>query len=152
MRKYSLWLTTVSLFALIAAILTQTRVTSVSPQTPVLSVIRGRNWAYSVPFHVKNAAAIQKLISCESQGVNIIKPDSDGIVSAGILQFHQDGTWQDMERLSGFTGSSIFPSDAILMADWMISHGLGHRWTCWHLTGLDVPGPIERIWEFFHSP
>ena len=124
------------LFAVIQVILFPARVISVSPQTPVLSVIRGSNWAYTVPFEVKHPAIIQKLIQCESQGVNISKPDSDGIVSAGILQFHADGTWQDMERLSGFRGSPLIPSDAIFLADWMIGHGFLRRWSCARVTGL----------------
>jgi hypothetical protein len=144
MRKYSICLTTFSLTVLIAAILTPPRVISVSPQTPVLDVLAGKNWAYTLSFHVHNREALQKLISCESGGKNISKPDSNHRISDGILQFNRDqsnllgsGTWAWMESLSGIKGSPIFPADAIKLADWAISHNLGSNWTCWHLMGLD---------------
>lgn len=78
-----------------------------------------------MPFEVKNTADIEKLIQCESQGVNISRPDSDGIYSDGILQFHrgpldtmQSSTWEDFSKSSGIVGSPIVPADAIKMADW----------------------------------
>jgi hypothetical protein len=113
-------------------------------QSPVKTEILGKNWHYSVPFEVKNVAAIEKLIQCESQGVNVSRPDSDGIGSDGILQFHRgplntlaSSTWESFSKASGITGSPIFPADAIKLTDWAISHGLGPHWTCWHLTHLD---------------
>jgi hypothetical protein len=98
--------------------------------------VEGQTWAYLVPGTVKNLADIEKLIQCESQGVNVSRPDSDGIISDGILQFHRGGTWQEMSRLSGIKGSPINPPDAIRMADFMISHGFLGRWTCAHILGL----------------
>jgi hypothetical protein len=110
------------------------------PQETVLS---GPQWAYTVPFGVENKADIEKLIQCESRGLNVSGPDSDGIISDGILQFHRgptdtltSSTWEDFSRASGISGSPMVPADAIRMADWAISHGLGHRWTCWRLQGL----------------
>jgi hypothetical protein len=107
-------------------------------QTPVLGQISGTNWAYNVGFRVENVAAIEKLIQCESQGVNISRPDSDGIISDGILQFHRSstnapvgsGTWAWMSSLSGIQGSPIDPADAIEMTDWAISHNLIGQWSC----------------------
>jgi hypothetical protein len=119
-----------SLFAITGSIFLPARVISVSPEKPVLAQITGKNWHYDLTFRPEHPEIIQKLIQCESQGVNISRPDSDGIVSDGILQFHEDGTWQDMERLSGFKGSPLIPSDAIFMADWMIGHGFLRRWSC----------------------
>jgi hypothetical protein len=68
--------------------------------------------------------------------VNISHPDSDGIESDGIVQFYGNGTWTDMERLSGLKGSPIVPANAIRMADWTISKGYLGRWTCPHILGL----------------
>jgi len=109
--------------------------------------ISGPRWAYVVPFAVKNKAIIERLIQCESRGMNISGPDSDGIVSDGILQFHRgptdtlaSSTWEDFSQASGITGSPNDPADAIRMTDWAISHGLGPHWTCWRLQKLS-PGP-----------
>ena len=52
---------------------------SVQPETPAQSQILGRRCAYTAPFEVENTPAIEKLIQCESQEVNISRPDSDGI-------------------------------------------------------------------------
>jgi hypothetical protein len=60
------------------------------------TTLRGNSWAYTVTFRVENAASIEKLISCESQGVNITRPDSNGLMSWGILQFNRH---IDMGRL-----------------------------------------------------
>jgi hypothetical protein len=78
----------------------------------------------------KHKDKIAKLISCESGGRNGCWPDSDGINSCGILQFHEDGTWQEMSYKSGIVGTSSDPNDAIRMADWMIDNGYLRRWTC----------------------
>jgi hypothetical protein len=114
---------------------------TVTPQ--VQTFISGPQWAYTVPFAVKNKASIEKLIQCESRGMNISRPDTDGIMSDGILQFHRGptgtlarGTWEDFSRASGITGSPKNPADAIRMTDWAISHGLGPHWTCWQLQKL----------------
>jgi hypothetical protein len=108
--------------------------------------ISGPRWGYSLPFAVKNKATIQKLIQCESGGMNVSRPDSDGIISDGILQFHRGpadtlagGTWEDFSQASGIRGSPKNPADAIRMTDWAISHGLGPHWTCWRSQNLS-PG------------
>jgi hypothetical protein len=110
------------------------------------TVISGRQWSYTVPFAVRNKATIEKLIQCESRGMNISRPDDDGIMSDGILQFHRGptdgiagGTWEDFSRASGIMGSPKNPADAVRMTDWAISHGFGPRWTCWRLQNLS-PG------------
>jgi hypothetical protein len=107
---------------------------------PLETFISGPQWAYTVPFAVKNKATIEKLIQCESRGMNISRPDSDGIMSDGILQFHRgptdtlaSSTWENFSQASGITGSPKDPADAIRMTDWAISHGLGPHWTCWRL-------------------
>ena len=110
------------------------------------TVISGPQWSYAVPFAVKNKTTIEKLIQCESRGMNISRPDDDGIMSDGILQFHRGptdtmagGTWEDFSRASGIIGSPKNPTDAIRMTDWAISHGLGPHWGCWRLQNLS-PG------------
>jgi hypothetical protein len=112
-------------------------------KSPVQTTLEGKNWHYTVPFAVHNVQDIEKLISCESQGVNITRPDSDGRLSIGILQYHlgplnteQSSTWELFSRASGLKGSPAVPADAIRMTDWAISHGLGPHWTCWHIEKL----------------
>jgi hypothetical protein len=119
---------------------------AIIPPIPRETFISGPQWSYTVPFAVKNKATIEKLIQCESRGMNISRPDADGIMSDGILQFHRGptgsmggGTWEDFSRASGITGSPKNPADAIRMTDWAISHGLGPRWACWRLQNLS-PG------------
>jgi hypothetical protein len=114
--------------------------------TPTETVLSGPGWTYAVPFAVSNKADIQTLIACESGGRNISEPDTDGITSDGILQYHRgpadtmsNGTWEDFSRASGIGGSPNDPAEAIRMTDWAISHGLGPRWTCWRQQGLS-PG------------
>jgi hypothetical protein len=118
-----------------------------SPEITSVTVISGPQWSYTVPFEVRNKATIEKLIQCESRGMNISRPDDDGIMSDGILQFHRGpadsmagGTWEDFSRASGITGSPRNPADAIRMTDWAIAHGFGPRWACWRLQNLS-PGP-----------
>lgn len=113
------------------------------PKNPVQTTLVGKNWAYTVPFAVQNPVKLEKLIQCESHGVNVSRVDKGGLYSDGILQFHRgasnilgSGTWSDMEKKFGFYGSPIIPSDAIHMADMMISNGLIGRWTCAHILGL----------------
>ena len=108
--------------------------------------VSGPRWGYALPFPVKHKATIEKLIQCESGGMNVSVPDSDGIISDGILQFHRGpadtmagGTWEDFSRTSGIRGSPKNPADAIKMTDWAISHGLGPHWTCWRSQKLS-PG------------
>ena len=120
---------------------------TVTRPIPLETFISGPRWGYALPFAVKNKAIIEKLIQCESRGMNVSRPDSDGIMSDGILQFHRGptdtlagGTWEDFSQASGITGSPKNPADAIKkMTDWAISHGLGPHWTCWRLQKLS-PG------------
>lgn len=131
------------LFALISAVLFSTAHYSIQPLKTPQTVISGQSWAYTVPFPVHNTSDIEKLIQCESQGVNIARPDSDGILSVGILQFHlgpddsmQSSTWQAFSKASGIAGSPLIPADAIRMADWAIDHGLLDHWSCARIVGL----------------
>ena len=134
-------------FALILTItlaFTASHVIAVSPpKSPIQTTLEGKNWAYTVPFAVKNTSDIEKLISCESQGQNVSRPDSDGIYSDGILQFHRgpkdtlaSSTWASFSASSGITGSPLIPEDAIRQADWAINHGLLSHWACARITGL----------------
>jgi hypothetical protein len=54
-----------------------------------------------VPFEVKNTADIEKLIQCESQGVNINRPDSNGLISWGIYQFNRTPPRSDLQSSAG---------------------------------------------------
>lgn len=119
---------------------------TVTPPIAMETFTSGPRWGYSLPFAVKNKATIEKLIQCESSGRNVSRPDSDGIMSDGILQFHRGpadtlagGTWEDFSQASGIRGSPKNPADAIRMTDWAISHGRGPHWTCWQLRKLS-PG------------
>lgn len=105
------------------------------PKTPQ-TVISGHGWAYTVPYQVNNASTIEKLIQCESQGVNIARPDSNHKISWGVLQFNGTSTWQEAERQFDYYGSPMIPGDAIHMADMMISNGELGRWTCAHILHL----------------
>lgn len=134
------------LITLVQTLLARTSEYSVARQAPVETVISGPRWAYVVPFAVTNKTDIERLIQCESGGRNVSEPDSDGITSDGVLQFHRgpgdtlsSSTWEDFSRASGLTGSPRDPVEAIRMTDWAISHGLGPRWTCWRRQGLS-PG------------
>jgi len=107
------------------------------PKSPSETTLSGKSWVYTVPFVVKNVADIEKLISCESQGVNVSRPDRDGMIPDGILQFHrgptdtlQSSTWAAFSNASGIKGSPIDPTASIRMADWAISNGLISHWTC----------------------
>ena len=98
--------------------------------------IAGKNWGYDLTFPVYNAAVIAKLIECESQGLNVGRPDSNGQMSWGVLQFNGTSTWEEMERRFHFYGDPRNPPEAIHMADMMISSGLLGRWSCAHTLGL----------------
>ncbi len=131
---------------LIQTVLARPGERSATPQMSLQTVVSGPTWAYTVPFAVKNKATIEKLIQCESRGMNISRPDDDGLMSDGILQFHRGpadtlvrGTWEDFSQASGIKGSPKDPADAIRMTDWAISHGLGAHWACWRLQKLS-PG------------
>ena len=131
---------------LIQTVLARSGERAIAPQGFLETVISGPQWSYSVPFAVRNKTAVEKLIQCESRGMNVSRPDDDGITSDGILQFHRGpadtlagGTWEDFSRASGITGSPKNPTDAIRMTDWAISHGYGSHWGCWRLQKLS-PG------------
>jgi len=132
------------LFAITAPLALKPAIYRVEAQTPSLTNLSNGNWTYTVPFEVHNPAEIEKLIQCESKGVNVSEPDSDGIFSDGILQYHRaskhspigSGTWAWMEKLSGLKGSPVFPADAIHMTDWAIDHDLIGQWSCAHILHL----------------
>jgi hypothetical protein len=111
------------------------------PLTISSTLLQGADWAYFVPFEVKNKETIEKLISCESQGINEGRPDPNGSINWGILQFNGTSTWQEMESRFNLRGSPMIPADAIKMADAMISGGFLGKWTCAHL--LDLVNRIE---------
>ena len=126
-----------TVIALISAfIFVPTASYAIQPTKTPQTLISGHGWAYTVPFPVHNAPKIEKLIQCESQGVNISRPDSNHQISWGILQFNGTSTWQEAEKRFNFKGSPIIPADAIHMADMMIDAGMGPRWTCWHIQHL----------------
>lgn len=106
------------------------------PGSGPIARIAGKNWGYTLTFPVSNAATIARLIECESQGLNVGRPDSNGQISWGILQFNGTSTWQEMEHRFHFYGDPRNPSQAIHMADMMISNGLLGRWSCAHSLGL----------------
>ena len=56
----------------------------------------------------------------------------------GVLQFNGTQTWAQFASLAGVSSSSspMNPSAAIKVADYMISIGQLHRWTCAYITGL----------------
>ncbi len=115
---------------------------STAPRLPIsFTQLQGANWAYFVPFPVKHKEIIEKLISCESHGINEGRPDPNGSTNWGILQFNGSSTWQEMEARFNLRGSPMIPADAIRMADAMISGGFVGRWTCAHL--LDLVNQIE---------
>jgi len=92
---------------------------------------------------IKNEEIIKKLIKCESNYQIVSRPDSDGIISDGILQFHrgkddkiETGTWGEWSRESGIQGDPMNPEKAIEMADFAIDHGKLSHWSCAYITGL----------------
>ena len=144
-RLFFLFFLSLPFITLIQTVLARTGESAVTRPFPAETVLSGPRWVYTVPFEVQNKAEIEQLIQCESRGLNISVPDSDGITSDGILQFHRGpadtiaaGTWKDFSRASGIVGSPMHPADAIRMTDWAISHGRGPHWSCWHPGLLSV--------------
>jgi hypothetical protein len=84
----------------------------------------------------QNPAILRKLIKCESQNTNIARMDSNHLMSFGLLQFNGTATWSTFAPLAGVSSTPLIPQAAIKVADWMISHGQLHRWTCAYITGL----------------
>ena len=98
--------------------------------------LSGRNWRYELSFPVDNSVTLERLIQCESQGLNTSRTDSNGQTSWGVLQFNGTSTWKEMERRFNFYGDPRNPPEAIHMADMMISSGLIGRWACGRSIGL----------------
>ena len=79
---------------------------------------------------------LRTLIKCESQNTNIARIDSNGAMGWGLLQFNGTSTWNQYAPQANVTGSPMNPKDAIKVADYMISIGQLHRWTCAYITKL----------------
>ena len=79
---------------------------------------------------------LRTLIKCESQNQNIARMDSNGLMSYGILQFNGSSTWNEFSRQANVSSTPMNPSAAIKVADYMISIGELHRWSCAKLTHL----------------
>jgi len=106
------------------------------PKAIPVAEVSGKNWHYDLSFPVYNSSTLERLIQCESQGLNISRTDSNGQMSWGILQFNGTSTWNEMEQRFNFYGDPRNPPDAIHMADMMISSGLIGRWACARSLGL----------------
>jgi hypothetical protein len=106
------------------------------PKAIPVAELSGKNWHYDLSFPVYNSSTLERLIQCESQGLNISRTDSNGQMSWGILQFNGTSTWNEMEQRFSFYGDPRNPPDAIHMADMMISSGLVRRWACARSLGL----------------
>jgi hypothetical protein len=128
-----------SKFALAGRLIPDRQTLVLPSDNPAATTLSGKDWSYTVPFPVHNKALIERLIQCESQGVNISRPDSNGLTSWGILQFNGTSTWADMEQRFNFTGSPLIPDNAIHLADIMISGGFLGRWTCAKILHLSPP-------------
>lgn len=126
--------------ALISPALSRTATYTTLPANPPQDTLQGQGWRFTVLFPVHNKSTIEKLIQCESRGVNIARPDSNGLDSWGILQFNGTSTWNEMERRFSFYGNPLAPADAIHMADMMIDAGFLARWSCARILGL-IPHP-----------
>ncbi len=125
-----------SVLSWVATIRESQTIPPLPPSSAPIARIAGKNWGYDLTFPVYNAATIVKLIDCESQGLNVGRPDSNGQMSWGVLQFNGTSTWQEMERRFHFHGDPRNPPEAIHMADMMISSGFLGRWSCAHTLGL----------------
>jgi hypothetical protein len=86
--------------------------------------------------NTQNPEFLRKIIKCESQNTNVARMDSNGLISFGLLQFNGTATWSQFAPLADVSGTPMNPIAAIKVADWMISHGEIHRWTCARLTGI----------------
>jgi hypothetical protein len=128
---------TYAYIAFIASLFFQTASYSIQAPKPPITQISGKGWAYTVDFPVKNKDIIEKLIQCESQGKNIARMDSNGLISYGILQFNGSATWASFAPRAGVSSGPMDPASAIRVADFMIDHGQLHRWTCASILHLD---------------
>jgi len=84
-----------------------------------------------------------EIVQCESGGVNISRPDSNGRISDDVAQFNRgrdgtirSGTWGWKSKLSGIKGDPRYPDEAIHMLDWAISNGYLAHWSCARILGL----------------
>lgn len=85
----------------------------------------------------ENTATLRVLIWCESRNQNIAHLDSNHLMSYGILQFNGRATWDYFASLVfANTSTPMNPVKAIAVADWMISHGELHRWSCAKISDL----------------
>ena len=66
---------------------------------------------------------LRTLIKCESQNTNVARSDSNRLRSYGLLQFNGTATWSEFSQLAHVSGNPMNPTDAIKVADYMISHG-----------------------------
>ena len=133
------------LLALLALIPSKTIAVRPPAISPMASQLKTLPQTYPAGYHftktqinallagTKNTDILRQLIQCESQDVNIARPDSNGLISYGLLQFNGTATWAQFSRLANVTGSPMMPDRAIEVADWMISHGELGRWTCAHI-------------------
>jgi hypothetical protein len=80
---------------------------------------------------------LRSLIKCESQNTNVARLDSNHLMSYGLLQFNGTATWQEFSPLASVSGTPMNPTDAVKVADWMISHGELGRWTCAKIMHLE---------------
>ena len=124
--------------ALLIVVMVHRRVDAISipGRTMPVAEVSGKNWRYDLSFPVRNLSTVEQLIQCESQGQNISRVDTNGQLSLGILQFNGTSTWNEMEHRFDFYGDPRNPSQAIHMADMMISDGFVGRWTCARSLGL----------------
>ena len=128
------------------------KVYAISPQPPIVQIPASNPAQVNfepIPTHYSQAEIdemtahtfhpyiLRTLIKCESQNVNIARMDSNGLISFGILQFNGTATWNTFAPRAGVLSSTpMNPMSAIKVADWMITHGEIHRWTCAVLTGI----------------
>jgi len=84
----------------------------------------------------QNPATLRTLMKCESSNTDVARPDSNGLISYGLLRFNGTATWDAFASQAGVSGTPMNPRAAITVADWMISHGELHRWTCAHIQHL----------------
>ena len=75
-----------------------------------------------------------ELIKCESQNTNMARMDSDGLMSYGYS--NGTSTWSELSLRAGVSSTPMDALSAIRVADYLISVGQLHRWTCAYLTGL----------------
>ena len=78
------------LVTLIQTVLARPGERAVAPQRFSETFISGPQWSYTVPFVVRNKTTIEKLIQCESRGMNVSRPDDDGSCPTGFCSSTED--------------------------------------------------------------